>query len=787
MELKQKTICLCAIVKNEEAVIGRLIDSCIDILDYWVIYDTGSTDKTKDIIREKLKDIPGELEDSTFVNFGHNRTEVVQRAFGKADYLLLMDADMTVNLTKNFDKSKLDKPMYHIRYTGNLDFAQPLFVSGHIKWRYEGVTHEYITCAEGLSPVEYNELIITHHFDGGTRPEKLTRDRDLLERDIIDRPGNVRSYFYLAQTYANLKMFDKAIMYYQERINRGGWPEEVYYSKYQIGIMKYSLRQYDSAKLSLLDGFEYRSQRFECLYMLGVICRELKQYNQAAVFQRAAIDMPYPSGDVLFVHRNQWEHLAHFELGIVYYWLGDYKNAEKACKVVEKAKSVPKNIADQNKKNLRFALERQGKVKPSGPRDFIVVSMFTVGTEYEVEVNSLKQSLDTLSIKYEIVGVKPQGSWEKNTQIKPVVIRQVMDKYRMPVVWIDADAIVKKTPEFFTTVREDLSYYTLKWPNGFNEMLVGTVYFDYNDKVMKFLELWAQLNQSNNFPDGKNFQTLMEKNESLTVKDLPADYIKIFDNDLIVSKDPVVVHNQASRRLKKEASVQKKDIVKTILSGIAKKHERCSVVGNGPFKRNMSKQIDESFVMRCNNFQINGFDGIGTRTDVNISSLNPEIVPKEKVDYPILGILPLSDTLYQQYTTAKMMHKFWQQEAVKLVNMENTVITYDDEDEFAKLFSQVAYDIQAFPTVGVMAIAAARWLGFKEILITGFTFFQSGPSHYFKDEIVIPSSHHNTLAEAELVANWINDGQKDGIKYILDDLTTLSLSEYVSTESNTAK
>jgi len=786
METKQKTICLCAIVKNEEAVIGRLIDSCIDIIDYWCIIDTGSTDKTKEVIQKKLKDIPGELKESTFINFGHNRTELVQLAFGKADYLLLMDADMTVHTQNGFDKNKLDGKMYHIRYVGNLDFAQPLFVSGHVKWRYEGVTHEYLTSSDGIVPVEYNDLFVTHHFDGGTRSEKLERDRMLLEKEIIDQPGNVRSYFYLAQTYANLKMFEKAMIYYQERVNRGGWPEEVYYSKYQIGVMQYNLKKFDQAKLALLDGWEFRPTRFECLYMLGVICREMKQYNQALMFQSTVVNMAYPKEDVLFVHRNQWEYLAEFELSIAYYWTGRYKDSERSCKKVGKIKDLPVNIKEQNEKNLRFSLERQGKIKTDGPRDFVICSMFTVGSQYETEVIKLKDSLDILKIKYEIIGIKPQGSWEKNTQLKPNVIKQVMEKYRMPVVWIDADAVINKSLEFFSTVSTDLSFYTLNWPNGFNEMMVGTLYFDYNDKVIKFLNEWIRVNVSNNNPDGKNFQSIMEKNKTLTITDLPADYIKVFDNEHIKSDNPIIVHNQASRRFKEEASTPRKDIIITILRGLKQKNNRCSIVGNGPYKTNLSKKINESFVMRCNNFELNSFAGIGKRTDINISSLNPEIVPKGKVNYPIFGVLPISNSLYQEYTTARQMHVYWQQEAVKLVEMENVVITYDEEDEYAKLFSAVAQKIQAFPTVGIMAIATARWLGFKEILITGFTFFKSEKSHYFKDEKVIPSSHHNTDAERELLKSWIVEDEIKGVKYILDELTEETL-ENVRVKSDAAK
>ena len=211
VKTNKKTICLTTMVKNEEKVIGRMIDSCKEIIDYWVIMDTGSTDSTISIIRDKLKDIPGDLIEVPFVNFGHNRTQLVKKAKDKADYLLLLDADMTIGLSKKFDKTRLIADAYHIRYSGSLDFAQTLLVGGHVDWFYEGVTHEYITCGTVGNPPIYEELWVNHLLDGSNRPEKLERDKSLLEKDIIDNPGNSRSYFYLAQTYANRSMYDQAI------------------------------------------------------------------------------------------------------------------------------------------------------------------------------------------------------------------------------------------------------------------------------------------------------------------------------------------------------------------------------------------------------------------------------------------------------------------------------------------------------------------------------------------------------------------------------------------------
>jgi hypothetical protein len=638
--------------------------------------------------------------------------------------------------------------------------------------------------AEGHTPLPYEGFVVTHHFDGGTRPEKLERDKQLLEQDIIDSPGNVRSYFYLAQTYANLKLYDKAIIYYRERVNRGGWPEEVYYSMYQIGVMHYNLRQYDKAKLTLLDGYEYRPQRFECMYMLGVIAREHKQYAQAVLFQEKVVSMRYPADDVLFVHKNQWDYLAWFELGIDYYWRGDYIMAEKACARIENIPDVPEKIAKQNVENLRFARERLGKIKHEGPRPFVVASMFTVGTPYEVEVQKLKQSLDEHKVKYEIIGVRSQGSWERNTHLKPHVIKQVMEKHKIPVVWIDADAVVMKPLTFFEEVPGDISYHTVTWPNGFKEMLVGTIYFDNNHKTESFIDEWIRQNEHGKGPDGEVFQKIMETNPmDLNVTDLPGDYIKIFDNEHIKSSDPAIVHNQASRRFKKEVSIKKNEIIKTVLKGISAKAESCAIVGNGPYKTDLAEQINGSFVMRCNNFKTGAkYSWVGHRTDLNITSLNPEIVPKGKVSYPLFGVLPISNTMYQEYTNAKLMHTFWQQEAEKQLQLENTVLTYDEEDNFAGVFKSVAEEIGAFPTVGILAIATARWLEFEKIIVTGFTFFESKKSHYFHDKKVIPSTHHNVQAEKELLNKWRSENK---IEYIFDELTLKALDN-VKVKSRTA-
>lgn len=784
---RSKSICLCAIVKNESKTIARLIDSCKSFIDYYVIVDTGSSDETQKIIVEKMEEagIKGELHSRTWVNFGHNRSELMQLAYEKADYLLLADADFEYKIFGTFDKSILKYDHYHLRYLGDVDFAQILLVSGKKKWRYVGVTHEYIT-AEGCgeSPT-INELRVLHHADGGMRSDKLTRDRDLLEKAIIDDPADTRNYFYLAQTYANLKEYDKAIKYYEERVKKGGWPEEVYYSLFQIGVMQYYLKNMNNAIMQLNEAYSYRPTRFEALFTLGTIYREQKKYHFARLLQEEVLNMKYPENDKLFIHATNKLYGADFELAICYYWMGQYEKAQEHALKVKQISNLPPHISKQNDENLRFIEEKLSN-KKSGKNNIIYVSMFTVGTPYEQEVKILQASLDKLGLPYEIVGLRNQGSWEKNTIMKPQVLKGTMDKHNRDVVWLDADAVVNHYPEFFSELDCDISFHTLvEW----NEKMTGTMYFKNNTVSREVLNKWIQENEKEIGPDAPNFQKVIENSKDVRIIDLPKEYIHIADNPYLQSDKPIITHNQASRRFKEsvkisESKTQYTDIIRVELLKTVKDKKSCAVIGNGPFKTDLSKEIDDSYVMRCNNFKL-GFKEIGSKVDLNISSLYHEIIPEGRVNYPILGVLPISDTMYQQYTDAKLMHQYWFDNGNKLMGNGNIVWMYGDHDAYANVFRDVTGEINAFPTVGIMGIATARWLGFKKIIISGFTFFQTNQSHYFLDKRVVPSSHHNPIAERELLLKWISED--NDIEYILDKLVNENLLINASVKSNSVK
>jgi glycosyltransferase involved in cell wall biosynthesis len=193
------SICLCMIVRDESAVIERCLKSVRPLIDSWVICDTGSRDGTPELIERALGGIPGRLHQRPWVDFGHNRSEAMALARGTADYLLLLDADMTVELVGE-QPDELTADSYLLRFVDDPEYWLKALISDRRPWKSVGSTHEFAAVADGLPErqEQLDAVIVTHHADGGTRSEKLERDARLLARDLATDANNVRTVFYLA-------------------------------------------------------------------------------------------------------------------------------------------------------------------------------------------------------------------------------------------------------------------------------------------------------------------------------------------------------------------------------------------------------------------------------------------------------------------------------------------------------------------------------------------------------------------------------------------------------------
>jgi glycosyltransferase involved in cell wall biosynthesis len=361
-EAKQK-ICLNMIVKNESQVIRRCLDSVMPLIDYWVIIDTGSQDGTQEIIKKHLKAIPGELYERPWRNFGENRSEAFELAKGKGDYILFMDADDTLEFEGKIRFPRLTHDLYHMwRGVKGFTYLKPQLARADLPWKWVGVTHEYLHCEQSytsdvLSKVKYVS------GDGGASsydPHKFLKNVKLLTEGLKEEPNNSRYVFYLAESYRDAGDKAKALEWFQKRVDMGGWPEEVFWSKLQIGHMLRGLGLPSSVVIeSYKEAHRYRPHRAEPIYYLCEMYHQEKKYTEAyqCLKEREFFSHPLEK-DSLF--NQDWieDHGLLFQLSICAYYTGHYRESLTACDKLLKMKDLPESWRKQAERNRLYVLEK---------------------------------------------------------------------------------------------------------------------------------------------------------------------------------------------------------------------------------------------------------------------------------------------------------------------------------------------------------------------------------------------------------------------------------------------
>lgn len=163
------TISLCMIVKNEEQILARCLDSVADLMDEIIIVDTGSTDKTKEIAArytDFVYDFVWTGDFSAARNF----------AFSKAgmDYIYSADADEVLD-AKNHEKYRILKEtllpeieIVQMKYGNQLQFGtvynfdeeyRPKLFKRLRQFVWQEPIHETVR----LQPLVYDsDIVITH-------------------------------------------------------------------------------------------------------------------------------------------------------------------------------------------------------------------------------------------------------------------------------------------------------------------------------------------------------------------------------------------------------------------------------------------------------------------------------------------------------------------------------------------------------------------------------------------------------------------------------------------------
>jgi glycosyltransferase involved in cell wall biosynthesis len=358
------TVCLNMIVKNEAHVIDRCLRSVRELIDFWVIVDTGSSDGTPDAIADALTGIPGELHHAEWKDFGTNRTQALELARGKCDYVLIIDADEEMHVPAGFSWPQLDRDAYQLLHSqashDAVTFWRISVMRNSRSWRYVGVLHEYPTCDGQYSQARICGPRVQYHLDGARSQievrEKYAADARTLENALKHEPDNARYVFYLAQSYRDSEQLDKAAKAYERRAEMEDWVEETWYSLFQMAMLA-ERRNLDEATVVnyYLRAHEYRPTRAEALGNLARYMRERRRFASARVFAAAALKIPLPD-DALFLDSEYYSWRCLDELSIADYWLGNYRNSAAACRKLLRTTAVPDEHKPRIADNLNFAL-----------------------------------------------------------------------------------------------------------------------------------------------------------------------------------------------------------------------------------------------------------------------------------------------------------------------------------------------------------------------------------------------------------------------------------------------
>ncbi len=354
----RKTICLNMIVKNESKAIKRCLSSVKNVIDYWIIVDTGSTDGTQALIKDFMKDIPGELHERPWVDFEHNRNQVLALSKNKGDYLLFIDADEELAFSENFKMPVLDKDYYIAKVrevTNRVDYTRTLLVNNHLRWSWKGVRHELIQSPDAKSHQILPGVMNLSRTEEGCRsqdPNKYLNDAIAIEKALKDDPTNSRYMFYLGQSYLNAKDHAKALKSYEKRAAMGGYDEEVFISLYLVAYLQEQLKMpAETITQSYWKAFHYRPSRAEPLYRLAAHYNQSKTPLLGYLIAKYGLTIPYPQ-DTLFVEPWIYDWGLHTQVGESAANLGKIEEASEVFQKLLSNQNLPADIRAIEEKNL---------------------------------------------------------------------------------------------------------------------------------------------------------------------------------------------------------------------------------------------------------------------------------------------------------------------------------------------------------------------------------------------------------------------------------------------------
>lgn len=312
------------IVKDEEAVLSRALDSIKDVVDEMIIVDTGSKDQTKAIASRYTPHVYDFIWCSDFAkarNYAFSK--------GTMDYLMWLDAD---DVLKEADRQELlalketlndDVDMVMMPYVaavhedGSIAFSyerERLFRRDrHDQW--QGAVHEVIVPA---GKVLHSRVHIWHQ---SIKKTKTRRNLDIYEAIRKTRSLDAREQFYYARELQECGESRAAVQAFITFLQRGdGWAENCIDACRHLAYL-----EPEEALNWLFHSFIYGEPHAEVLCEIGSCLFQMRRYQEAIYWYRQALYAKRVKG--AFIVEDAYGFLPSLGLCVCYDQLHQQKRA----------------------------------------------------------------------------------------------------------------------------------------------------------------------------------------------------------------------------------------------------------------------------------------------------------------------------------------------------------------------------------------------------------------------------------------------------------------------------
>jgi tetratricopeptide (TPR) repeat protein len=351
------------IVKNEEQVLAKCLESVKSIVDEIIIVDTGSTDNTKEIASQytdKIFDFAWENDFATARNFSFSKATMDYQMWLDADDIITPEnaekiAELKANLPPDTDMVIMP---YWYKHTG----SRPLIVQHRERllkrsknFLWQEPIHEFIPMQGKAVKAD---ILVLHCPLPEKEKAKFTRNLDIYKALVTQNkllPS--RSLRLYAQELKASGNYEEAIKHYKLALES---PEVTSEDKLwitvnlaacleRLGKVDFALDYLQSVK---------DTGRAEVYCEIGFCYQQKGEYDEALKWFLSALSAERPTSATSVIYEDCWGFIPHLELSVCYDNIGNfklaYKHNEQAATFYPDNEFVLANRSALNKKIMMF-------------------------------------------------------------------------------------------------------------------------------------------------------------------------------------------------------------------------------------------------------------------------------------------------------------------------------------------------------------------------------------------------------------------------------------------------